>query len=223
MLLNRWKEDQSTLSRCCICSVHHQQSKLGGPKLCSGLPTSDVGGHEVALRRARHRWPFLHQHPRWGALPGPERGPLPSGAGPSDHKLTHEVGLERHARSLKSKCVLRDWHIFVFPAGACLHMRWACKTCPSLWLFSARWTSTSVWGRRSSWTVWLHPTQQEWSGDTAFRLVSSGFICQSRAGLTSKVFTFCCLPHHGLHLPCTSVSHPKKKKSNYINIWSATL
>lgn len=32
-----------------LLSVHHQQSELGGSELCSGLPPSDAGGHEVAL------------------------------------------------------------------------------------------------------------------------------------------------------------------------------
>lgn len=38
--------------RCHMFSVHHEQSQLGGPELSGGLPTSDAGGHEVALRGA---------------------------------------------------------------------------------------------------------------------------------------------------------------------------
>lgn len=72
-------------------SVYHEQSELGGAELCSGLPTPDPGGHEVALRGTRHRRPFLHQHPRRGAVPRLQHGPLQSSAGTPDHKPADEV------------------------------------------------------------------------------------------------------------------------------------
>lgn len=46
--------------------VHDKPRELGCSKLCSGLPTSDVGLYEVALYQVQYRWTILYQYPRWG-------------------------------------------------------------------------------------------------------------------------------------------------------------
>lgn len=88
-------------------SVHHEQSELGRAELGGRLSAPDAGLHEVAVWGVWYRRALLYQHPRWGAVPGAQRGPIPGCTGTADHQPAHTVTTKLPAVccSLEKGCV----------------------------------------------------------------------------------------------------------------------